>query len=623
MENNQTEKSPIAVTKSFLTFGPTLHYSHKNVQRCWYLAIGAYGLTCLFWSKIATGSFLSFQINAVATHAFWRLDQSLVTGVSIFEYPWQILVLGLLMGILAIVPVLISQLMSFEYSLPLILEVLVLANLPGFAICLLISCFAVACRPLRFRSRFIAVALCASPQLAYWIYFGSARGVEPIEMGFSFVPWFVAWLDSLIIAGFVLGIGHFIRYKPGLIWIFTAITLVIAVVVFEGEIGFDELDYQLYVAKNNPEMVNDFHDHNIAETLDNNLKDPTVQKYLRYFYPTNPQARREELKQEIQSQLINDKWPSWFKLPEELNFAAKKSYLLREYDLFIRKRPISRRMPIALYFKAILNEYSPDNRILEDKEILHFYNDYPQDRSIEIWWKLYNEFGDSPESLEARWRIAKNSAGKGTSEQFEQAENLLIEAQTRIAERLKMLEVKKEQGESFFSLFQIPADSVMTESKLKDLQKRVDITLNLLSSQNRSNEPGANERLAAFVRLNPHSLDYRRQLDLLLQKTDENDPLRDNILFAQAKLIDNEELRIQQLKKLQEQYPKTDGGMQALYEIGRLEFTRWLMQDDSNTELKKQYVYEAKATLSNFISLYPASSYIEQVKKYLDDMPAN
>ena len=156
MESNQTEKSPIVVTKSFLTFGPTLHYSHKNVQRFWYFTIFAYGITCLFWSKIATGSFFSFEIEAVATHAFWRLDQSLVTGVSIFEYPWQILVLGLLMGALAIVPVLISQLMSFEYSMPLILEVIMLANLPGFAICLLVSCFAVASRPLRFRSRFLA-----------------------------------------------------------------------------------------------------------------------------------------------------------------------------------------------------------------------------------------------------------------------------------------------------------------------------------------------------------------------------------------------------------------------------------------------------------------------------------
>ncbi len=59
----------------------------------------------------------------------------------------------------------------------------------------------------------------------------------------------------------------------------------IAVVVFEGEIGFDELDYQLYVAKNNPELINEFHDHNITETLDKNINNPTVQKYLRIFLP--------------------------------------------------------------------------------------------------------------------------------------------------------------------------------------------------------------------------------------------------------------------------------------------------------------------------------------------------
>ena len=621
MENNQTEKSPIVVTKSFLTFGPTLHYSHKNVQRCWYLAIAAYGITCLFWSKIATGSFFSFEIEAVATHAFWRLDQSLVTGISIFEYPWQILVLGLMMGILAIVPVLISQLMSFEYSLPLILEVVVLANLPGFAICLLISCFAVACRPLRFRSRFIAVALCASPQLAYWIYFGGARGVEPIEMGFSFVPWFVAWLDSLIIAGFVLGIGHFTRYKPGLVWIFTAITLVIAVVVFEYAIGFDELDYQLYVAKNNPELVNEFHDHNISEFLDKTINDPDVQKYLRdFYYPADPKVRREVLKREIQVRLSYDQWPNWFILPDELNYAARKNELFKQYNQFMKKRPNSRRMPIALYFDAILDEYSPDIRILGDKEMLQFYSNCPQERSMETWWKLYSEFGDSPESLEARWRIAKHWAGKGI---FQAAQDLLIEAQTKVAKHLKLLEDEKKPSESLFSLFQIPPDSVMTIPKLKDLQRRIEVTLSLIGPENRSDEPGANDRLAQFVMLNPHTLDYPGKIYSLLQQTTEDDPLRDNILLAQAKLFDDEQLRTEQLAKLHENYPKTDGGMQALYEISRLRFTKWLQQDETDAELKKQYLSQARETLSSFISLYPSSFYIEQVKKYLDDIPLN
>ncbi len=621
MESKETEKAPLVVSKSFMTFGPTLHYSHKNVQRCWILAIVAFGISCLFWSKIATGTFWSLEIESVPTSEFWRLDKSLITVVSIFEYPWQIVVLGLLMGILAISPVLISQLMSFEYSLPFILEVVFLANLPGFAICLLISCFAVASRPLRFRSRFIAAALCAAPQLVYWGYFGGARGVEPIEWGFSFAPWICAWIESLIIAGFVLGIGHFTRYKPGLVWIFTSITLIIAVVVFEVAIGFDELDYQLYVAKNNPENVGEFHDHSITDALNGTTRDPTIQKYLQgFFYPTEQAALRAELKREIQLQLNYDRWPTWFKVPPELEYKTKKEWLLRQYDLFIAKRPSSRRMPIALYFKAILSEYSPDIRVLGEEEVLHFYSDYPQERSAEIWFKLYRDFGNSPESLEARWRVAKLWAGRGI---FDQADELLAQTQSLVSEQLKLLRATQRPNESIFGLFQLPADTIMTIPRLNELQRKLDQLRTLIGKQNRTGQTDSTELLAQFVILNPHSLSYPQQLDRLLQRTKDGDPIRDNILLAQAKLIENEQLRAQKLTELYKEHQDTDGGIHALYELGLLKISLWRQQDESDTELKKKCLDEARAVLTSFLSLYPDSFYTEQVKRNLDGLPAS
>jgi hypothetical protein len=132
--DKETEKTPIVASKTFLSVGPTLRYSHENVQRCWLLAVAAYGLSASFWSKVLTGSFWSFDFQAVVSPKLWYLGQSVTAGLSIFEYPWQILVLGLLMGILAIVPVLVSQLMSFRYSLPFVLLVFFVANLPAFAI---------------------------------------------------------------------------------------------------------------------------------------------------------------------------------------------------------------------------------------------------------------------------------------------------------------------------------------------------------------------------------------------------------------------------------------------------------------------------------------------------------
>ena len=240
-ELEKTPKTP----KTFLTVGPTLHYSHRNVQFYWLLAAFMFSLACLFWSRIVTGTFWAFDFESQTIPDFRDLGRATVTGVSIFEYPWQIIVLGLLMGIMAVVPVLVAQLMSFGHSFLFVLAVFFLANLPGFAVFLIVSCFAVAARPLRFRSRIIAIALCLAPQLIYWGAFGGARGVEPLEWGFSFAPWIWAWLTGMTIAGLVLAIGHYTRYKPGLIWTFTTTTLLLALAVFGWTIGFDELDYQL------------------------------------------------------------------------------------------------------------------------------------------------------------------------------------------------------------------------------------------------------------------------------------------------------------------------------------------------------------------------------------------
>ncbi|MCJ7675115.1 MAG: hypothetical protein MUO33_08175 [Sedimentisphaerales bacterium] len=633
MAKEQKEKPPKAVSKSFMTVGPTLHYSHKNVQRCWLLAVIVFGLCCFFWSRIVTGLFWSFDLQADPN---WRLDRFIMTGASIFEYPWQILVFGLLMGIMAAVPVLISQLLSFHYSLIFILEVFFLANLPGFAVCLLVSCFAAACRPFRFRSRFVAIALCMAPQLLYWGYFGGARGVEPTKWGFSFAPWICAWLVGLTITAEVLATGHFTRYRPGIVWIFTAATLLVAVLVFEAKIGLNELDYQFYVAENNPENVVEFRDYSITEALDKTITDPVVRRYLEgFFYPTEPIPLREELKKEIQIQLSYDRWPSWFAVSDQIKYQEKRQWLNQQYELFmsprrprwmpvflysewIKKRSTSKRMLIALYCKALLGEYAPDINLLGQKEVLHFYTDYPHERSAEFWYRLYREFANTPESLEARWRIAVRWAGLS---RFTEADELLAEAQKMAAQQLKLVEKEPGAGETLLRPFREPSDSVMTELKLIDLARRISQTRTLISPQNQTQDPAARKRLAEFVMLNPHSQDYSWRLSRILAQIGDADPLRDNILLAQTTLIADEQTRAEKLKELHEKFQATDGAMQALYELGLLKRRQWTQQDATNLELKKKLLAETRATLTSFISLYPGSIYAEQVQKTLAGLP--
>jgi hypothetical protein len=631
MENREFEKSP-KTPKTFLTVGPTLHYSHRNVQFYWLLAAFMFSLACLFWSRIVTGAFWAFDFEAQTLPDFHDLGRATITGVSIFEYPWQIIVLGLLMGILAVVPVLVAQLMSFGHSFLFVLAVFFLANLPGFAVFLIASCLAAAARPLRFRSRIIAIALCLAPQLIYWGAFGGARGVEPLEWGFSFAPWIWAWLTGMTVTGIVLALGHYTRYKPGLVWTFTTTTLLLALILFQGKIGFDELDYQLYVARNNPEEVAEFRDHSIREALDKTITDPTEKEYRKvFFYPTEVIPLREEMKKEIQGSLArDDRWPSWLLVSEELQYEDKRQWLNEQYDRFLRpprtrwtplalhqriveRRSHSKRMAIALYYKALLNEYSPDLRRIGQDETLHFGSDYPHRLSSRIWFELYRNRGHSPESAEARWRAARQLAGQ---KEIEKARAVLVEAEEIVREHLALQPNSPPAlSDSLFSAFRRPPDTVMTPIKLRELQGRIHELRTLISDENLAGGDGTLTWLAAFVMLNPYSLEYEPQLDLLLTQTGDKDGLRDNLLLAKAKLIADDQHRAQRLGELSRQYQNTDGGTQALYELTRLNIRLY------QRESKRANLVLARDMLTSFLSLYPDSFYSPQVKKNLDDLP--
>jgi len=620
MAEIQNDKPAKVVSKPFLTAGPTLHYSHDNVQGCWFLALVSYGVTCLFWLKILTGSFGGVVAGEITLPVFSRLGQAITTGISIFEYPWQILILGSLMAILSITPILISQLMSFVYSIPFILASFFIARLPGLSMFLFVCCFAVACRPLRFRSRFVSITLATAPLLVYWVYFGAARGTEPLKWGFAYLPWFGAWIIGLGIAGIILGIGHYTRYRPGLVWVVSSLFLLSAIFIFEITIGFDELDYQLYIVRNNPEESQQFRDHSITEALDQSVKSKNVKTFLTgFFYPDDPIMLRKELKREIQEELFYyDTWPGWFIVPEELDYQSKRQKLLGLYNDFIAKRSNSKRMVQALYFKAILTEYNPDIRMLGDKEVLHFYSDYSDERARNTWYTLYSQFSDSPESIESRWRIASGYAQQG---RFPQAQDLLDEAlkmiQSQTAERSDTGAIEQ----SIFDIFEEPSVTVMTQTKLNELGCRIKELRELISEQNQGQTVDSQRRLAEFLRLNPYGLHYERNLDSLISRVNQDDPLYDNLQLAKAMLIIDEERQAEEIQKLYEQYKGRDGGVKALYRLAHLKMNLWRRDEDIDAEYRKKCLTEAREALTEFLKLYPDSIYIDRVRTNLESLP--
>lgn len=631
-EATSSTSTPATVpVKSFMTAGPTLHYSHTNVIWFWGLTIVVFLLACYFWFLLmplpldtedaVTG--LS-DFGSVWNLFTFRLGQIVQEPISIYEYPWYIVVLGMLMGILAVVPVLVSQLLSFRFSILLVLAIMFIAKLYLFGVMVLISCIAVACRPLRFRSRFISLALCMAPQLIYWAIGGGYPTTDPVRWGFSFAPWIHAWFSGLAIAAIVLGIGHFTRYKPGLIWLTCLVFLGIAFAVFQRHIGLAELDYHRYVAGNDPEDAIEFHEKSLSETIDKVMEDNFLRSRLEgRFYPTEPNELRQKLKEEIQDFLaFSDRWPEWFrrKMPDELKYQIKRQSLMMEYDKFIVRWPGNqKRMPIVLYYKAILSEFHPDVRLIIDKEMLRFYCQYPFEDNILKWQELYENFAGSRESLEARWRIAMDLAGQG---EFDKALTFCQIALDLIDEQLhqEASKPKPEKPDSFFEAFQEPPETVMTPFKLRELNLRLRKLQSLIAEENWGSDEAGRKRLAEFVMLNPHELSYAMRLDGLLEQMSETDGLRDNVLLEKAKLIDDLRRRSRLLNELAHQYPGRDATAEALYESGLINIQLLKNTDLSETQ-KNELVTETRMILSNFIERHPDSPFVQQAQATLQTLP--
>lgn len=608
-----------------MTAGPTLHYSHANVLWFWFCSVTVFIIACWFWHRILHDKPIFFDVTEFTQTTLAQLAQLgsfVLNPISIYEYPYHIVVLGILMGIIAVVPVLISQLLSFRYSIPLILAIMFIAKLQLFGLFVLVSCIAVACRPLRFRSRFISIALCMAPQLLYWALWGGNSQIDPVRWGFSFAPWIYAWITGLFMAGVILGIGHFTRYKPGLVFALSLTLLLTAFGVFQKHVGFSELDYQLYVAGSSPEDAVEFNEQSIGPILDQIVEDDALRSFLvGRFYPTEPILLRQKLKEEIQGLIIFDRWPQWFqkKMPDQLKYPAKRRELIGRYELFMERWPASKRKAAALYFKALLSEYHPDVRALGAEEKLCFYWDYPFADNIFVWQELYANYPQSLESLEARWRMAMYEAGKGN---FEKAQSLCEVSLTMLRENFDKQSSSQSVGESdsIFASFREPARTVMTPLKLRGLQTRFRMLQSLMATENRGTGEESSKRLQTFIMLNRHQPDYSLRLDALLSEIPAQDGMRDNVLLEKALLAEDINQQIVLLSALAGQFAQTDGGIRAMYELGMLKIQLW-KNPQSQPETRDNLLKECRTLLTAFSTDYPESPYAEQAKTMLQSLP--
>ncbi len=629
--NDLTEQTP---QNRWFTDGPTMASSRRLYTGYWLITLVLFVFLNMFDLRLRLGVWI--RLNG--PYESIPLIPQLLAPLSLFHYPSQILIKASVMAMLCTVPILIALLYNLLYALPFIAVVFFLGLNPILTLCLFFSCAAASFEPLRFKSKFVAFLLCLLPEMLYWAFFsGENPETDILRWAVLYSPWALAFLLCLLLAGGVILIGHFLRYRPGILMPIFGLMLASTILFFNYSVGMNERDYQDQVAQNSPWLVPEFQNLNILPLLEEEL----VQRKKQTPYLTDDQILKQ-LRMEWRWAFLSGSTLS-IAPDQTTEFAGprfplakrKITQILDRYsdirdgkiEQFIQTHKHQKRLPDALYFQALYFDMRTDQRRLRDEDMLSFYFDVPSPESMPLWQELLKRFPDSDVSIEARWRLARRlaeqkPASAEESFQYEQALKLLDEAEQKC--RLKLLQIQKETGFRFLRRFGLdtvitPPPPTITGEQWLNLQFRIYKLKSLISPENRTGHVRHEERLAEFVSLDPRQFGYQAKLKNLLLDSPQPDPLLDNIELAEAMLLQDPEERIVRLNDLIKQYKDRDGGIEASLQLA-LE-----MLQQKNTEIhpadRQTLLLRAREQLQSVIKAKPDSFWADYARTLLQNNP--
>ncbi len=617
---------PLNRLKRWVSDGPTVAFARRYRYLCWAFNLLLYILLNLFYLRLHTGGWLPWQHTYEAT----TLTEQLLSPLSIFDYPAQIFVLGLLMALLCALPIITAQLYNLWYALPFPVVVLLCGHQQILSLCLFVSCTAVSFHPFRFKSKFVAAVMCLIPELLYVIIFsGSNPETEALRWAVLYAPWVLAFFFSLMLFGVILAIGHFVRYRPGVITPIFGLALAGTVLLFHLKIGMNERDFQAYVYQYRPETVVNLCSKDIQPLLEEEKA-----LWEKHFYYLNPDTFEDELMQEWENNFrlssltaVRNKTDTEAKSVQEAQkFLQTQDDAVSNIDHFIRMYPNDRRVADAYYYKGLILDLKPDVRQLRQKRRLAFYNDIPSATSEAVWAQLLDRFVESEVAIEARLRFAILSLQleeekPNYKERFQQASDLLLEAQKRCRMLMDMRKEKERQTSSQPSMSDIfnPKTPILSDEVLIALRLRIGILAALIANENRPGDILHDKRLSEFIGLDPYQLDYETRLKALKLDAPQPDPLIDNIELAETMLRTDPEVKGLELRKLIRKYPEQDGGNQARIELAKLYLEKY-NRSDNETD-RETLLQRGRETLTPVLNLPPESIFFQQAQELLRKWP--
>lgn len=482
--------------------------------------------------------------------------------ISVDQTPTHGVVIGLLIASIVAVPISVSILYRFKFSLPFVAAVLVFAHMPWMAITLLGSCVMASVRPFRMEFRYGAALLGMLPVLLY-LYLATRGSSDPLTASLSperklllTAPWLLAILAACVMMAVIVFIARIVNYRPGAVAPVMAVMFATPAILFYASVGADELFYRVIEWKYGPrsELFEPVQDASgrIIELVQRWLNAPSLrqpqQEALLAFWSDDPTGRTS-LRQQVVRQF----------LLELVDERARARVACAE---FIADHPTSRYVPCALFIQGWALDTRLDERALvgEQKQRV-LYTDFPHTESEPVWSNLLAQYRDSPLAVAARLRVAQLRLRRGDAPGALAA---LAPRAAAIPEPVAAIEGRETR--SF--LRPQPPESTLGYEPYRDLFEAQ--RLRELIEANAADAKYGVAPLQALLSLDPHRPRYREQLQRLIDEYPEC-LLRDNLVVRWSATAPDREQRAGLLLACIARFPQGDALPEALFERADME----------------------------------------------------
>jgi outer membrane protein assembly factor BamD (BamD/ComL family) len=383
--------------------------------------------------------------------------------------------------------------------------------------------------------------------------------IDPIDRIKFVAPWVLAVVAAGVSFALVLVIARLVDYRPGAITPLLAIMFALPFILFEFNVGRDELYYRLLERRNRAHFAD----------VDASLAwlESARRSWDRLPLPRPSwEATQQRAAQQWLFELADDL------APYESAASQHVLELTEECDRFLTRFPDSRYAPNVLYIKARAMSMRIDANEFRRSKWIRFYDDFPNAASRETWRIILANRPDSPLGAVAGLRLAQLNARDG---QVERARDQLRTLIQRFGDRSPVGPHAAESGGSLGSVLargapesslDIPLDRIVLEAH----------RLYALFSENRdplygydpiSGPPRTRDGVSfGLADLDPRHGRYTEHLKALLDRYP-HCQIEDNIMVELAKAEPDKDKRIAMLNDCLRRFPDRDEVPEAMFRL--------------------------------------------------------